>query len=171
MFAFSSKFMLSEFRSHALELINPLLKLRAPHESSFGSLKNLRILENWDGLEAAYSCVPSVSFDYAIAEKCLQTVLVKAAFQWIDVGCWDEYVRLFKEDLVPLSEVYRWASESSFVDSDIPVALVNAEDLIVVIRSGKDNSPSAALIVKKGETQKVQEIVKKIKAAGRTDLL
>lgn len=169
MFAFSSKFMLEEFRTTAPEVINPFFKLRAPDERSYMTRKGLRILEKWEDLEIAYKKALKISFDYAIAEKCRQTVMVKAAFQWIDVGSWDEYIKLLHEKTN--AEVYRCASESSFVDSDIPVALVNAEDLIVVIRCGKNGGPPAALIARKGETQKIREIVEQIKAAGRTELL
>jgi mannose-1-phosphate guanylyltransferase/mannose-1-phosphate guanylyltransferase/mannose-6-phosphate isomerase len=57
------------------------------------------------------------------------------------------------------------------VDSDIPVALCGADNLIVVVRSGKDGSPPAVLIAEKGKTQKVRELVEQIKAAKRTELL
>ena len=169
MFAFSSKFMLEEFREKTPELLYPFLKLRAPNERSYSIRQDLRILENWEGLEEAYSAAPKISFDYAIAEKCSRTVMVKAAFKWTDVGSWDEYIKLVPVPGNP--EVYSIDSENTFVDSDIPVALVNADDLIVVIRTGKNGEPQAALIAKKGETQKVQEIVRQIKEAGRTGLL
>jgi len=171
MFAFSSKFLLKEFREKAPDVFLPFLRLRAPDERSHEIRKGLRILEKWEGLDSTYNEAARISFDYAIAEKCTQTVMVKAAFQWTDVGCWDEYARVLTEaSSIPKSEVYRIASESTFVDSDIPVALVNAEDLIVVIRTEK-NALQAALIAKKGETQKVQEIVKQIRDKGRIELL
>jgi mannose-1-phosphate guanylyltransferase/mannose-1-phosphate guanylyltransferase/mannose-6-phosphate isomerase len=45
------------------------------------------------------------------------------------------------------------------------------EDLIVMIRSGKEGGPPAALITKKGETQRVRDVVEGIRQAGRNDLL
>jgi mannose-1-phosphate guanylyltransferase/mannose-1-phosphate guanylyltransferase/mannose-6-phosphate isomerase len=45
------------------------------------------------------------------------------------------------------------------------------KDLIVVARAGSDGKPPVLLISKKGKTQYVKEIVDKIKAAGRTELL
>ena len=172
MFAFSSRFMLNEFREKAPDLFSPFLKLRAPDERAHEIRRGLRVLEKWEGLETTYRNAPKISFDYAIAEKCRETVMVKAAFQWSDVGSWDEYVKFLVESAeLPETEVYRVASENTFVDSDIPVALVSAEDLIVVIRSGKDGGPQTALIAKKGETQKVQDIVRQINDAGRIELL
>jgi mannose-1-phosphate guanylyltransferase/mannose-1-phosphate guanylyltransferase/mannose-6-phosphate isomerase len=45
------------------------------------------------------------------------------------------------------------------------------EDLIVIIRTGKDGAPAAALVTRKGQTQRVREIVEQIKKAGRGELL
>jgi len=182
MFAFSLKFMLKEFRENAPDLIGPFLKnLERPETDSYEIRNGISILENWKGLADAYSDTQKISFDYAIAETCSSTVMVKASFRWIDVGSWDVYA-----GLVPAQNstgvdcagkeaagagIFSIESENTFVDSDIPVALVNANDLIVVIRSEKKGGPKAALIVKKGESQKVQEIIKLIKESGHTELL
>ena len=173
MFAFSSKFLLDEFRRTAPDVFSPLSELMAPNERSHRTKKGLRILEEWDNLETAYEKVRAISFDYAIAEKCRSAVMVKAGFSWLDVGGWDEYARLAGKSN---AEVYATgkAKETCFVDSDIPVALCGVEDLIVVVRSGNaggDGKQPVALISKKGETQKVKEIVEKIRASGRTELL
>ena len=170
MFAFSSKFMLSEFRKTAPDVITPFNKLWAPNELSYLTRKGIRILEECDSLETAYRKTKAISFDYAIAEKCRDTVMVKAGFSWIDVGSWDEYARLAENTG---AEVYGTedSKKTCFVDSDIPVALCGVEDLIVVVRSGKDGGTPAVLISKKGETQHVKEIVEDIRASGRTELL
>ena len=170
MFAFSSKFMLAEFRRSEPELILPFSKLWAPNQHSYTTMGDLRVLENWANLEKAYDTTKAISFDYAIAEKCESTVMVKAGFSWTDVGSWDEYSKLAKSTD---AEVYgsQAAKDSCFVNSDIPVALCEVEDLIVVVRSGKDGGAPAVLISKKGETQHVKDIVEEIKAAGKTELL
>jgi mannose-1-phosphate guanylyltransferase len=94
--------------------------------------------------------------------------MAAASFDWFDVGSWDEYARLAGDRG---SEVYSSGASSCFVDADIPVALCGVEDLIVTVRSGKDGSPPAVLIAKKGETQRVRDIVEQIKKAGRKELL
>lgn len=171
MFAFSSEFMLDEFRRNAPESLHPFERLGKPDANAYTVQKGLSILESWPGLIEAYNAVKGVSIDYAIAEKCAQTVMVAGGFAWFDVGSWDEYAKL--SGLSP-AEVYRSGparTETCFVDSDIPVALCGVEDLIIVIRTGKDGGPPSALIAKKGETQGVKDIVEQIKAAGRADLL
>ena len=171
MFAFSSKFMIEEYRRLAKDVIRPFLQLRAPDEKSYSTKKGLRILSNWPDLDDAYSLTRSISFDYAIAEKCSRVVMVSAGFDWIDIGNWEEYSRLLGKTG---SEVYisgNTKKSTCFVDSDIPVGLAGVDDLIVVIRCGKDGSTPVALITKKGETQHVRGIVEQIKKAGKTELL
>ena len=170
MFAFSAQFMAGCFRRLAPEVFRPFAKLKAPDTAAWTITRGLRILGAWDGLAAAYRKTKSISFDYAIAEKCAGGVCVRAGFNWIDVGNWEEYAVLLG---ATESETYRSGpgGASCFVDSDIPVALAGVDDLIVVIRSGRDGSPPAALITRRGQTQHVREIVEQIKKAGRTALL
>jgi mannose-1-phosphate guanylyltransferase len=171
MFAFALDFMLGEFRRNAPDLIHPFEGLRLPGEAAYREEKGLRILHAWEGLPEAYNAVQGVSFDYAIAEKCAQTVMVAAGFDWYDVGSWDEYARLLGQSRGEVYTAGLSSGGSCFVDADIPVALCGVDDLIVVVRSGKDGRPPSALIAKKGETQGVRDIVERIKAAGRTELL
>ena len=171
MFAFSSKFMLNEFRRNAPEVILPFEKLRAPDERSFKSERGLRILWEWESLKEVYKEALAVSFDYAIAEKCSNTIMVNAGFNWIDVGSWDEYSALLEQSGLNQSEVYKTGSKNCFVDSDIPVALIGVEDLIIAVRSGKNGGPGSVLVAKKGQTQHIREIVEQIKEQDRKELL
>ena len=171
MFAFSSRFILKEFSRLAPEVLTPFGKLRAPGETSFRTEQGLRILRDWLGLEEAYKETRAISFDYAIAEKTSGTVMVSAEFNWLDVGSWDEYALLAGRSGRNQGEVYQVNSKECFVDSDIPVALIGTEDLIIAVRSGKNGGPGSVLVAKKGETQHVREIVEQIRAAGRNELL
>jgi mannose-1-phosphate guanylyltransferase len=191
MFAFATGFLLDEYRRNAPDCLRPFESLKAPAAGTYTVRKGLKILESWPGLPEAYGAVKSISFDYAIAEKCSQTVMVSTRFDWFDVGSWDEYAKLLGSSrgevfiaglphellprpphgLLPGSPHGLAPNDSCFVDADIPVALCGVRDLIVVVRSGKDGSPPSVLVAKKGETQGVKEIVEQIKAAGRTELL
>jgi mannose-1-phosphate guanylyltransferase/mannose-1-phosphate guanylyltransferase/mannose-6-phosphate isomerase len=175
MFAFTSGFMLDEFRRNEPELLPPFEGLPVPGESAYTLCRGIRVLENWPGLEAAYCAARAVSIDYAVVEKCRSVMMIRASFDWLDVGSWDEYARLADApSALPGKSADVFGTDgvaSCFVDSDIPVALCAVEDLIVVIRDGKNGGPASALIAKKGETQRLRAIVDQIKAAGRTDLL
>ena len=176
MFAFNCDFMAEEFRRNAAKVIRPFEQLHAPDEKSYTESRGVKVLDGWKGLDSAYRQTEKISFDNAIAEKCARVVMVKAVFDWIDVGDWDEYSRLLSGNSIGNSfsgaDVYTAGyCNGCFVDSDIPVALAGVEDFIVVIRSGKDGSVPAALIVKKGETQRVRDIVEQIKQSGGTEVL
>jgi len=171
MFAFSSKFIINEFRNLAPEVFNPFDKLRAPGETSFRIERGVRILLDWSELAAAYKDTQTISFDYAIAEKSSNTVMISAEFNWLDVGSWDEYALLAGRYGRNMGEVYQVNAKECFVDSDIPVALIGTEDLIVAVRSGKNGMPGSVLIAKKGETQHVRDIVEQIRNMGRNELL
>jgi mannose-1-phosphate guanylyltransferase len=166
MFAFSTPFMLEEFRRSAPEVLAPFEKLGPPGGNR--NEKGIGLAGDWPGLGDAYREAKSISIDYAVAEKCRETVVVPARFDWIDIGNWDEYAKLLKDTG---SEVYSAGAMDCFVDSDIPVALAGVEGLIVTLRSGRDGTPPSLLIAKKGESQRLREIVDQIKAAGRTELL
>jgi mannose-1-phosphate guanylyltransferase/mannose-1-phosphate guanylyltransferase/mannose-6-phosphate isomerase len=160
LFAFSSRFMMEEFKRFSPHIADVFAALMTPEKNSYIIKEGLLVLENWPGLKEAYSQAENISFDYAVAEKCTQTIMVVASFNWIDVGSWDEYARLLGDTGC---EVYSSGVNSCFVDSDIPVALCGVEDLIVVVRSGKNGAIPSVLVAKKGETQRVREIVKQIK--------
>ncbi|MDR2445643.1 MAG: NTP transferase domain-containing protein [Spirochaetaceae bacterium] len=168
MFAFSSDFILNEFKKYSAGTLSAFEKLSVPAADAYTSIRGLRVLEHWRGLDAAYSETRTESFDVAISEKCGNVIMAKAAFNWSDVGSWDEYARLSD----PCTEnVFSVGSESCFVDSPVPVALCGVDNLIVVVRDGVSGGPPSVLIAKKGETQRVKEIVELIKLKGRGTLL
>jgi mannose-1-phosphate guanylyltransferase/mannose-1-phosphate guanylyltransferase/mannose-6-phosphate isomerase len=168
MFAFSSRFMMEEYQRCAPNIAAVFDVLTAPGKDSYTNKNDLLILDDWAGLNTAYNQVENISFDYAIVEKCRETIMVVVSFDWLDMGSWDEYARLLGNND---SEVYCSGENSCFVDSDIPVALCGVEDLVVVVHSGKDGAVPSVLIAKKGETQRVKEIVEQIKKSGATSLL
>jgi mannose-1-phosphate guanylyltransferase/mannose-6-phosphate isomerase len=168
MFAFSSDFILNEFKKNAPLVLSPFEKLSAPEAKAYRNGGGICVIDDWRGLDAAYRETEQVSFDIAIAEKCKNVIMAKADFEWFDVGSWDEYARLS----TPRGEnVFSAGSESCFVDSAVPVALCGVDNLIVIVREGTNGEKPAILIARKGETQRVKEIVELIKAGGDKALL
>jgi len=168
MFAFDISFMENEMRLLAPDVFLPFEKLKLPKDSEYTTVKGIKILA-WQGLETAYRKTLGISFDYAIAEKCKKTVMVRTNFDWIDIGNWDEYAGICGKNN---SQIYgEKEAASCYVDSDIPVALAGVENLIVVIRLGKNGNGACALITRKGQTQKVRNIVEQIKKSGKNELL
>ena len=173
MFAFSVRFMAEQMRTLAPYVFLPFENLKHPKKDSFSISKGVQILNGWQGLENSYKKTKAISFDYAIAEKCKKTVMVRTNFDWIDIGNWEEYASLLenarKERGAP--GIFKVESDTCFVDSDIPAALAGVEDLIIVIRSGKNGFPACALVTKKGKTQLIRKVVDQIKKSGKTDIL
>ncbi|MDR2304231.1 MAG: mannose-1-phosphate guanylyltransferase [Treponema sp.] len=165
MFGFSTEGILEEYRLNVPILYEVFKGLKAPNGGDYENCNGLRLLSRWQGLAEAYHTVQGISFDYAIAERAKNTVMIRSRFDWKDVGNWDEYAALLEAQKAAGNEVFSVHSKNCFVDSEIPVALAGVEDLIVVVRNG------ALLIVRKGESQYVKDVVEEIKKAGRTDIL
>jgi mannose-1-phosphate guanylyltransferase/mannose-6-phosphate isomerase len=168
MFAFSTRFITQEFLKLAPDIAAPFEKVGFPNAHC---QNEITLIENWDGLAAAYAQIKKISFDFAVVTKCAKVIMSAARFQWRDVGCWDEYASLAQQAVSSEENIFRINSENTFVDSDIPVALCGADDLIVVVRSGKGGALPSVLIAKKGETQKVGAIVDMINAQDKKELL
>ncbi len=154
MFVYRLDFFLSELYRYTPEVVRPFEMLTV-------SSSDLEHLFDMKTLAKVYGELPSISIDYALMEKSDRCVMVPAAFRWSDVGSWDEVSELYRgsEDLFTIN------AEGNFVYSDIPVALAGVSDLIVVVKNG------ILLIVRKGDSQGVRDLVQKIRSSHREDLL
>ena len=101
-------------------------------------------------------------------EKLKAQVCIPCDIGWSDVGSWDELARL-SEEFPALSgaagahaSVFTEASSGNYVFSIKPkvVGLIGVDHLIVV------DTPDALLVARRGETQKVKEILSQVKKAG-----
>ncbi len=119
-------------------------------------------------VEDLFEAQPSISIDYAVMEKAPNVLVVPCDAGWSDVGSWDAI-----EEMAPKSvegnslqgDAVAVAAKSCFVRGDRRlVALVGVEDLIVV------DTDDALLICRKGESQRVREVVERLRKDGRDDL-
>lgn len=114
----------------------------------------------------AYALLESVSIDYGVMEKLEQQVCIPCNIGWSDVGSWDELARL-SEELPSLKTdskalVFNEGSSSNFIFSvrEKVIGLIDVHNLIIV------DTPDALLISKKGQSQKVKQLVDGIRQAG-----
>ncbi len=101
--------------------------------------------------------IPSNSIDYAVMEKSNKVKVIPSDIDWSDVGSFDS---LIKECEVLSAKCYEEDSKDNFYYSDDKkkvIATIGLEDYIVV------DTKDALLISKKGQTQKVKNIVQQIK--------
>jgi mannose-1-phosphate guanylyltransferase/mannose-6-phosphate isomerase len=152
MFLFSLKTFDEEFSAHAPEVYEPFRSLEKKAAAEKSRLaEGLRIWGESEAFKTVYEKLPSISVDYAVMEKSEKAAMIKAGFEWNDVGSWDEAARLYADDAPAL---FARDASGNRVFSDIPVALCGVEDLVVVIRGG------SALVMKKGASQLVREAAK-----------
>jgi mannose-1-phosphate guanylyltransferase len=119
-------------------------------------------------LERAYAELIPVSFDSAVMERHGEGFLVEADFAWSDVGSWDSMAERWEDragnrlagDVLSVG-----ASDCAIYSSGRLVAAVGVEDLVIV------EAPDAVLVCSKGETQRVREVVARLREEGRTELL
>ncbi len=150
MFVFHGPTLLREFQEHqpamyeAFEALDP---------------------EDPDSLEAFYRRMPDLSIDYAILEKSHRIRMVRATFQWEDVGSLDAFIRILprRGHNWVQGEVLALEAEENIVvaEGDGLVALYGVQDLIVV------HTPEVTLVLPRGEGQRVKEIVRRLKAHPR----
>ena len=157
MFVFRVGTFLEEARRHAPEVAGPLEEVPYPAPQAAG----VSVIPVTDALTAAYERLPAISIDYAIMERSDRVAMIRARFDWSDVGSWDEVARIAGDGGAAVSI----DSEGSYVYADVPVALAGVKDLIVVVRDG------VVLVCGKGSSQLVRGVVDRLKEAGPEDLL
>ena len=116
---------------------------------------------NFEDVLNDFESMPNISIDYAIMEKTDKAVVLPFNTQWSDVGCWDSFYDISQKDdnnNVLIGTTVAMNTRDSLVLSDKRlVAAVGIEDAIVV------DTGDVVLVAKKGKSQKIKELVEKIK--------
>jgi mannose-1-phosphate guanylyltransferase len=120
-------------------------------------------------IRQVFEAQPSISIDYAVMEKAGDVLVVPCEAGWSDVGSWDAIAELGPADAsgnVLTGDVVALESRGNLVrGGGRLVALVNVSDLIVV------DAGDSILICRRGESQKVREIVALLGSRGSRDLI
>ena len=147
LFTWRNDVFLTEMNRHAPEIA---ASFADPDESWFirQNESGISVYMPSDILTQHYKNCPSNSVDYALMEKTRNIRMVKAIFQWNDVGSWDVIAEI---NPPPQKPVYSIQSSNNFVYSEIPVALCKVENLIVVVANNR------VMICRKGCSQYVKE--------------
>jgi mannose-1-phosphate guanylyltransferase/mannose-6-phosphate isomerase len=168
MFAFRIDRFLEELENHAPEVARVFAEISLPKNKRQTRADTSPVLLPVDeALEAVYEKSPSISIDYAVMEHSGRCAVVPAGFSWSDVGSWDVVADLFGAELEAqgADSLMVVDSKDNFVLSDLPVALVGVQDLIVVVKNG------IVMVCRKGKSQQVKDVVQRLKDEDRTDLL
>ena len=124
----------------------------------------------WDSvLTVEWATLRSISIDYGVMEKAQNVYVVRVDFSWNDVGSWDavhEMRQKDKEGNVSKGEVIFHRSENNLVFAEgKTVAMVGVDDLVVI------DTKDALLIIPRGQTEQVKELVDGFEKEKRDSLL
>lgn len=116
-----------------------------------------------------YPRMPAISVDYGILEKAANVVVVPVDVGWSDVGSWDSLFDLLRADSggnVGAGRIEAIDSRNNlFFNPMGTTAAVGIDDCIVVVRG------STVLVCRRGASQRVREIIDRLKRERRKDLL
>ncbi len=122
-----------------------------------------------EGLAAAYAQLPKLPIDIALMEKAGNVSVVPARFRWSDVGSWPAALAFQEADgngnVVQGDGILVDTKDCAFFGGKRLIAAAGVEGLIVV------DADDALLITHRNKAQGVKDIVERLRAAGRRELL
>ncbi len=158
MFVFTARTLLGELESHAPDV---LVTARAAVSARHTDLDFIRLGA------AEFAACPSISLDYAVAERTARAAVVPADLGWSDVGSWTALWELGAKDPrgnVAVGDAILENADNCYVRSDgMLAAVVGLSDAVVVV------TEDAVLAMHRGHAQDVKKLVDRLKAAGRPE--
>lgn len=136
-----------------------LLKLHAP--KVWAPFENLK--SDLSNLKEVYDQVEVISIDFAVMERLSSHVTIPCDFDWSDVGSWDAIAAMAESSGSSAGTPIEVGAKNNFVlpHDDKSYAFVGTEDLIVV------DTQDALLIAKRGQSEKVKDVVDRLKTQPR----
>lgn len=122
----------------------------------------------FDAMTENFAEMSNISIDYAVAEKSAQAMMLPLTAKWSDIGSWDAIYDVLgkdidgnavKGDCVPID-----CSNTLMLGNSRLIAGIGLKDLLVV------ETDDVILVAQKGESQKVKELVSRLKANGRSEV-
>lgn len=120
-------------------------------------------------LDDIYPRLPSISIDFGVMEKLDDLATLPLDCGWSDVGSWAALAEILDRDVADNAvrgDVLAMEARNNLLVADQgAIAALGVEDLVVV------RTPDAVLVIPKSRSQEVREIVSRLRAQGRGDLL
>jgi mannose-1-phosphate guanylyltransferase / mannose-6-phosphate isomerase len=116
----------------------------------------------------AFTACPSDSIDYAVMERTDAAMVLPVDIGWSDVGSWSALWDVAERDAdgnAHHGDVIAVDSRNSYAYSRRLVALVGVDDLVVV------ETDDAVLVARKDRVQQVKEVVARLKASQRSQVV
>jgi len=167
MFCFQAGVFLQELEKYAPEIYT---QSKAAYENAHNDKVNGEAREGALGygmLRVKYddmAAIPEESIDYAVMERSDLIKVVGADIGWSDVGSFDALDTELPKDSSGNTSTPNLlavdAHNNLVIATERTVAAVDVDDLIIV------DTPDALLVSRKGSSQKVKEVVSRLKANG-----
>jgi mannose-1-phosphate guanylyltransferase len=117
-----------------------------------------------DALAQTWERIDKISLDYAIMEGAERMAIIPVSIGWSDVGSWGSIFDVIDTDesgsRFNTPQHVALDVKNALVYSDKLTVLVGVEDIVVV------ETPDALLVCHKDQTQRVKDVVNKLKAEG-----
>lgn len=158
MFVFTAATLLAEMACHAPDVPPPV---RAAVAGRKADLDFIRLDPE------SFSAAPSISLDYAVAERTSRAVVVPAAIGWSDIGSWSALWELGDKDAagnVAVGDVLLEDASGCYVRAEGRLAAVIGLRDVALVATG-----DAVLAMPRDRAQDVKKIVDRLRAAGRAE--
>lgn len=150
MFAFSIGTMLVEFKAHASEI-------------------SRRMPQTFTKMVAEFKSMPSISIDYAVMEKSKKAAVLPIDILWSDVGSWDSLHEVIAPDgdgNVKVGDILALDTKRTIMLGEKRlISTIGLKDLIII------DTTDALLIARRGQAQRVKEIVDILKERKRKEVV
>ena len=149
MFMFSIKTMNNELASYAPEIKKIIDK-------------------GYESALAEFSSMPNISIDYAVAEHSHKIVVAPLKdIYWNDIGSFDAIYDMMKDEngnVIRGDTVIEDCVDSMILGNKRLIAGINLKDIMIV------DTPDVLLVAKRGESQKVKNVVTRLKQEKRPEV-
>ncbi|PKM98996.1 MAG: mannose-1-phosphate guanylyltransferase/mannose-6-phosphate isomerase [Elusimicrobia bacterium HGW-Elusimicrobia-3] len=150
MFSFTIATMLAEFKAYAPEI-------------------SRKMPQTFSKMVADFKNMPSISIDYAVMEKSKKAALLPIDILWSDVGSWDslhEVIAPDGDDNVKVGDVLALDTKRTVVMGEKRlISTIGLKDIIII------DTPDALLVAKRGQAQRVKEVVDMLKDRKRKEVV
>ncbi|HSO93182.1 MAG TPA: mannose-1-phosphate guanylyltransferase, partial [Candidatus Dormibacteraeota bacterium] len=147
-----------EIAEHAPVLYGKLEKVRAALSSG-----------NHEAADEAYRALPTEAIDTAVLERTRNLLMVRASFEWHDLGSWADLHDILEQDEsgnFAEGEHVLIDSKNCMIHSKTKlIAAVGLEDMVVI------ETDDAILVCPKARSQDVKLIVDRLRQTGKTEYL
>lgn len=148
MFAFTIGLMLAELNRYQPEIV--------------------KLLEvDYEKVIESFSAMPNISIDYAIAERSTSVMMVPLNCYWNDIGSWDAIYEVMEKDEAGNSLdgdcLAVDCKNSLFMGRDRLIVGIGLDDILLV------ETNDVIVAAKKGESQKVKDVVDELKRHNRKE--